>query len=68
VDDTCGFKCFFRPVEEKEILAKDSYQETFNLSPYSVNLIVLKKKAIEVSPELSTQQNTPSENKEDTKQ
>ena len=44
VDSTCSLNCEFKPAEEKEITAQDTYQEELSLSPYSVSLIVLKKK------------------------
>jgi hypothetical protein len=44
VDEGCGLSCDFMPKDEKEIAATDSYQETINLSPYSLNLIMLQKK------------------------
>ncbi|MFH0854937.1 MAG: hypothetical protein V1869_00250 [Candidatus Omnitrophota bacterium] len=44
VDSSCSLNCEFKPVIEKEITAQDSYQEELSLSPYSVELIVLKKK------------------------
>ena len=51
VDSTCSLNCEFKPVQEKEITASDSYQEELSLSPYSVNLIVLKKKPEPVQQE-----------------
>jgi len=44
VDSSCSLNCEFKPVIEKEITVQDSYQEELSLTPYSVNLIVLKKK------------------------
>ncbi len=40
----------FNPVEEKEIVAQEAYQETLTLAPYSVVEIVLKKKPKEITP------------------
>jgi hypothetical protein len=44
VDASCGLDCDFKPALEKEITAQDSYQEELSLAPYSLNLIILKKK------------------------
>lgn len=45
VDSSCSKNCEFSPIEEKEVSVKDGiYQETVILKPYSVQLIVLKKK------------------------
>jgi hypothetical protein len=44
VDEACGSSCDFAPRQIKELSAADLYQETLILNPYSVNLIVLKKK------------------------
>lgn len=44
VDSSCSLNCEFKPVEEKEVPAQDLYQEDLKLTPYSVNLIILKKK------------------------
>ncbi len=44
IDATCNRDCSFLPAEEKEVNPTDLYQETLALSPYSVNLIVLKQK------------------------
>ncbi len=44
VDSTCSLNCEYKPAGEKEITGQDSYQEEFSLSPYSVSLIILKKK------------------------
>ncbi len=44
VDDSCGLNCAFAPVEEKEVVISDSHQEFIMLKPYSVNMIVFKKK------------------------
>jgi beta-xylosidase len=46
VDSTCGLNCEFKAVEEKEVAAIDLYQEELKLTPYSVNLIILKKKPV----------------------
>jgi hypothetical protein len=44
VDASCSLNCEFKPAIEKEISATDSYQDELTLNPYSVNLIILKKK------------------------
>jgi hypothetical protein len=44
VDSTCSLNCEFKPAQEKEIIAQDPYSEELSLTPYSVNLIILKKK------------------------
>jgi hypothetical protein len=45
VDSFCASNCEFKAVEQKEVsIAAEPYQETLYLSPYSVNLIILKKK------------------------
>ncbi|MFA5344863.1 MAG: hypothetical protein WC315_01120 [Candidatus Omnitrophota bacterium] len=44
IDSSCSLNCKFTPVEEKEISAADLYQETLVLSPYSAQLLILKKK------------------------
>lgn len=51
VDASCSNECKFAPVEEKEVAPSDLYQEILSLSPYSVNLIILKPKPKE--PEVS---------------
>ncbi|MCX5695880.1 MAG: hypothetical protein NTW18_04360 [Candidatus Omnitrophica bacterium] len=52
VDSTCSLNCEFKASAEKEITAQESYQEEFLLSPYSVNLIILKKKPEPPKPDL----------------
>ncbi len=44
IDSSCGINCAFAPVEQKEIAGVELYQETLTLNPYSVVMIVLKKK------------------------
>jgi hypothetical protein len=44
VDSSYSRNCDFVPLEEKEVSASGLYQETLVLDPYSVNMIVLKKK------------------------
>lgn len=44
VDSSCSVNCEFVPLEKKEVSIIDLYQEALTLNPYSVNLIILKKK------------------------
>ncbi|MFH0935850.1 MAG: cellulase family glycosylhydrolase [Candidatus Omnitrophota bacterium] len=44
VDSSCSTDCKFVPLEEKEISAAGIYQEALELSPYSVQMIILEKK------------------------
>ncbi len=44
VDSSCSLNCEFKASVEKEITAVDAYQDELFLNPYSVNLIILKKK------------------------
>ncbi len=44
IDSSCSLNCDFTPAEEKQIKIADSYQDTLTLKPYSVNLLVFKKK------------------------
>jgi hypothetical protein len=44
IDSSCSSNCDFAPVEEKETGSAMLYQETLALKPYSVHMIVLKKK------------------------
>lgn len=57
-DKSCSFNCAFFPVEEKVVSTQDVYQENLNLSPYSVQLIILQKKPKEMEkiPEVAPQQ------------
>ena len=70
VDSTCKKGCEFNTREEKEVIPGD-YHETLSISPYSVNLIVLKVKPRE--PEqpavtsAATPVMTPAEKKEEKK-
>jgi hypothetical protein len=50
VDSSCSNECKFAPVEEKEVSPADLYQELLCLSPYSVNLVILKPKPKEPEP------------------
>ena len=57
-DASCSLNCAFVPVEEKVVSASDIYQENLSLNPYSVQLIILKKKPKETEkiPEAAPQQ------------
>ncbi|MDI6605523.1 MAG: hypothetical protein QME65_00010 [Candidatus Omnitrophota bacterium] len=44
VDSSCSMDCGFAPVEEKEIQPAGSYQELLELSPYSVQMVILERK------------------------
>ena len=45
VDSSCATDCPFSPAEEKELTNIDgAYQEILSVNPYSVHLIILKKK------------------------
>lgn len=44
IDSSCVYNCEFMPLEEKEINFTGAYQETLTLKPYSVQMILLKKK------------------------
>lgn len=44
VDASCSLDCEFTPTEEKAITTTGLYQELLSLNPYSVQLIILKKK------------------------
>jgi hypothetical protein len=49
IDSACGFNCEFAPAEEKSIAFSDGvYGEKLILKPYSVHLIVLKPKPVEL--------------------
>jgi len=50
VDPSCALSCDFKPAEEKDVSAISQYQETLSLAPYSVHMIVLKKKIKEPEP------------------
>ena len=46
VDSKCNRDCEFKPSEEKEIDFNKNYVETIELSPYSTQLLVFKKKLV----------------------
>jgi len=51
IDSSCSVNCQFIAVEEKEISASELYQEKIMLNPYSVDLIVIKRKPKEAQPQ-----------------
>ena len=53
IDSSCSMNCEFKPVEEKEIQAAEVNQQDLSLRPYSVHLLILKKKIEE--PEAQAQ-------------
>jgi len=60
VDNKCGRDCEFKPKDEKDVDFSQEYIETIEISPYSAQLLVFKKKplpvlapAVEVKPEVS---------------
>ncbi|MDD4980421.1 MAG: hypothetical protein PHC54_03980 [Candidatus Omnitrophica bacterium] len=44
VDSSCAKNCAFTPAEKKELNLSGPYQEALNLSPYSVEMIILARK------------------------
>ncbi len=44
VDSACATNCKFAPLENKDIVSAGTYQETLEINPYSLNLIILKPK------------------------
>ena len=44
VDPSCAGGCDFKAREEKDLLPADNIEEVLKIAPYSVQLIVLKKK------------------------
>jgi hypothetical protein len=63
VDNSCSRNCEFKPGVEKEIDFNQGYAETIELIPYSVQLLVFKKKpaAPEVKPEEKAAEVKPQE-------
>jgi hypothetical protein len=51
MDSNCSRNCEFKPSFEKDVDFNQSYVETIDLSPYSVQLLVFKKKPIIVPVE-----------------
>ena len=62
VNSSCNKDCPFAPIEEKEVGASDLYQEVLSLSPYSVHLIVLKRKPKEEALALPASEIQPPSN------
>ncbi|MFH1413322.1 MAG: hypothetical protein ABIG56_00530 [Candidatus Omnitrophota bacterium] len=56
VDSSCRLDCPFNPVGKKEVITSDIYQETFTMNPYSLNMIILDSKPIEVQKEQGLEQ------------
>jgi len=57
VDSSCSRDCAFKASDEQEVDLSQGYSETMELSPYSVQLLVFKKKplpAVEVKPPVNT--------------
>lgn len=52
VGPSCSAVCELKPVEEKELNGANVYSETLKLPPYSVYLLIFKKKPKEVQPEV----------------
>lgn len=50
IDSSCSVNCKFEPAEQKDIVTSADYQEPLSLSPYSVQMILLKKKPKEETP------------------
>lgn len=56
IDADCSIDCPFSPREQKEIIAsKEPYSDELLMKPYSVSLIILKKKPEAVAEPASTQ-------------
>lgn len=51
IDSSCHTDCNFSVMETKEIQGNNLYEEVLNLSPYSVQMIILKKKLPLLVPE-----------------
>ena len=48
VDNKCGRDCEFKPKDEKDVDFSQEYIETIEISPYSAQLLVFKKKPLPV--------------------
>jgi len=44
IDSSCSADCKFTPLEEKEITMGAGYQQTLELGPYSLQLVILEEK------------------------
>ena len=51
VDNSCSRDCAFKPSDEQEVDFSQGYTETMELTPYSVQLLVFKKKPAVIVPE-----------------
>ena len=51
MDSSCNRNCEFKSSVEKDVDFSQDYVETMEISPYSVQLLVFKKKPAEVKPE-----------------
>jgi hypothetical protein len=66
IDSNCSRNCEFKPSPEKDVDFNQGYIETMELSPYSVQLLVFKKKPAplpEVKPEEKAAEVKPAETK-----
>jgi hypothetical protein len=68
LDSSCNSNCEFTPVEEKDVNTLEPFQEKLALKPYSVQMIILKKKPKESEsltlteqPAVGTTSTTPPE-------
>lgn len=55
LDSSCESNCEFRPVEEKDVNLEEPFLEKLALKPYSVQMIVFKKKPKEQQNESKTE-------------
>ncbi len=62
IDASCALDCAFLPVENKEVVPVDLYQEKLVVNPYSVQLIVLKEKPKEPEPAVVIIEQSPANN------
>ena len=69
VDSSCNSNCEFIPLEEKDVFADGTYQEILTLKPYSVQLILFKKKPrqLQVEEPLAEPETTSSLTQPDTR-
>lgn len=69
IDSSCSVNCKFEPAEQKDIVTSADYQEPLSLSPYSVQMVLLKKKSKEEIPTVPQEAITavPKESEEKTK-
>ncbi len=69
VDNSCSQDCAFEARDEKEVDFSQGYVETVELSPYSVQLLIFKKKPLPPSPPVEAKPDTTKESvKEPTKE